>query len=54
MLGWIAMIMLTIFLGCCAIVIATSCYHIFKKIHESFSGSNNYVVRHQPLKSGNG
>lgn len=35
MLAWIEMIMLSIFLGACGVVVVTSCYQLFKRIHRS-------------------
>ncbi len=53
MFAWISMIMLAIFLGACAVVIATSCYHISKLIRRHFS-KHNYIIKPQQLKTSHG
>lgn len=52
MLTWILMIMLSIFLGSCAVVILTSCYQIFKQIFRS-PGKRYFSVKQQ-LKTSHG
>lgn len=53
MLAWISMIMLCIFLGACAVVIATSCYQLFKLVRQ-FLGKRDFIIKHHHLKPGHG
>ncbi|AFM39899.1 hypothetical protein Desaci_0843 [Desulfosporosinus acidiphilus SJ4] len=53
MLTWISMIMLVIFLGCCTVVIAASCYNIFKLIRRS-TGKRDFAIRNHHLKTSHG
>jgi predicted permease len=53
MLAWISMVMLCIFLGACSVVIATSCYHIFKLIRRT-PGKRNFVMKQQHLNTSHG
>ncbi|KLU65372.1 MULTISPECIES: hypothetical protein [Desulfosporosinus] len=53
MFAWISMIMLAIFLGACAVVIAASCYHLSKLIHKRFS-KRDYLIKPHQLKPSHG
>ncbi|WP_407309464.1 hypothetical protein [Desulfosporosinus sp. SB140] len=53
MLAWISMIMLCLFLGACAVIIATSCYQILKLIRR-FPGKRDFIIKHPDLTTSHG